>query len=248
MGKNKSTAAQIDLFSFTPVSSIQKISVHYIEHKEYIFVRAVKPEKPQGAKALKNEDFIDHDYLSEIYAYSQQVTTRLINDRYKIWQAELAKKSIKDKKILQQKIDNEIALYGYSPTLENAQQQSRTHNYYISYEMPERLDKYKSRVTYRNYEPTEMFVELSFYGPLSRPRIANNANETFIALNCVIPRQHQIIIDTYNQEAIGNSLLQYFEGSTFWSLSPGDNELELSAQDNIGEGSVRVSTRYELKT
>ena len=224
-----------------------RIPVQYIEHKNYIFVRKVKPEVPHGAKALKNEDFKDHEYWPTAYAYSKQVTTKIINERYGKWQKNLDKQTEKDKKILQQKIDQEIAQYGYSPTLEKTQRQSRVHNYYVSYEMTERFDQYRLRISYKNYETRDMFVELSFCGPLSYPQIANTTTETFIALDCIIPQQHDITIDMYTHEALGNSGLQYGERSTFWALIPGDNELELSARGDIGNGSVRIQTRYEMK-
>src|ERR1017187_4551919 len=94
-----------------------KIPVQYIEHKNYIFVRSVIPEKPHGAKALKNEDFKDHDYWPTAYAYSKQVTEKLINDKYEKWQGELAEKDAREEERLQLVIANEKARYGYSPTL-----------------------------------------------------------------------------------------------------------------------------------
>ena len=230
-----------------PSASI-KIPVQYIEHKNYIFVRKVKPIVPHGAKALKNEDFKDHDYWPTAYAYSKQVTTKLINERYREWQKALDQKSEKDRRLLQEKVDLEISLYGYSPIVEQKQWQSKIHNYYVSYENTERLDQYRLQIRYKNYETKDMFVELTFYGPLNYPQVANNTTETFIALNCIIPPQHNIVVDMYNQEVTGNSILQYVEGSTFWTLSPGDNEIELSAKDAISEGNVRMQTRYELKT
>lgn len=249
MGGNKTTESRLGLLNGLAGSpNIIKIPIKYIEHKNYIFVRKVKPEVPHGAKALKNEDFKDHDYWDNAYAYSKQVTTKLINERYQEWQKNLDQRSEKDRKLLQKKVDREIDTYGYSPTLEKQQQQSRIHNYYISYEMPEHLDQYKLRINYKNYETRDMFVELTFYGPLSYPRVANNTAMTFLTLNCIIPQQHNISIDMYSREAVGNSLLEYALGSTFWALSPGDNEIELSAKDAIGEGSVRIQTRYELKT
>jgi hypothetical protein len=248
MRGNKSTEAQLDIFNVAHIPLIFKIPVQYIEQKNYIFVRSVEPVKPQGAKALKNEDFKDHEYWKNAYAYSRQVTTKLINERYQEWQKELDKRSEKEKKLLQEKMDSEVRQYGYSPTFENMQSQSRSHNYYTSYEMPERLDQYKIQIRYKNYESKNMFIEICFYGPLYYPQLFNHTTDAFIGLNCIIPKQHQISVDMYSNEAVGNSALQYFEGSTFWSLLPGDNELEMSAQEAIGEGTLRIQTRYEMKT
>jgi hypothetical protein len=225
-----------------------KIPVQYIEHKNYVFVRKVKPEVPHGAKALKNESFKDEEYWPTAYAYSKQVTTKLINERYRGWQKALDERSEKDRKLLQEKVDLEVEFYGYSPIVEQQKRQSKIHNYYVSYENTERLDQYKLQIRYKNYEIKDMFVELTFYGPLNYPQVANNTTEAFIALNCIIPQQHNIMVDMYSQEVTGNSLLKYIEGSTFWVLPPGDNEIELSARDPIKEGNVRIQTRYELKT
>lgn len=231
---------------FSQVAKTADIPVEQISKKDFIFVRIIKPEKPHGAKALKNEDFIDHSYMEYMYAYSTQVTIKYIDEKYKAWQEEVSKKSDTEKQRLQENIKHEYTAYGYSPTFENMQRISKRRNYLVSYEMPERFDKYKTKIRYKNYETKDMFVEFSFYGPLSYPVVVNHTVHEFVSLDCVIPQEHYITLDMFTQEAIGNSHLKYREGSSFWALTTGDNELELSAGEDIGSGNVRVQTRYDM--
>jgi hypothetical protein len=242
MGLYKTTDSQLDLFSI----NTRNIPIKYINCKTYLFVRKVKPEKKHGAKALKNEDFKDHDYWPYMYAYSAQVTNRLMNERYIAWQKEIAKKSKQDKKLLQDKINGEMTGYGYSPTLEKIKRHSMSHDYTISFEMPEKLDQYKQEISYKNYETKDMYIEVSFQGPLDYPRLENNTVHSFIGLSCVIPADHEIVVDMYSHEVIGNSLLKYINDSSFWAIVPGDNELAIEADHGIDGGYVRIQTRYEM--
>ena len=62
--------------------NIQYIDTCYPYNFHYVFVKVIQPPKIVGHKALKNIDFIDHDYWPEKYAYYKQVTERQIMDKY----------------------------------------------------------------------------------------------------------------------------------------------------------------------
>jgi len=47
-----------------------------------ILVRPILPAPSKGHQALKNQDFVDHEYLHTAYAYYNQVTKRNILEKY----------------------------------------------------------------------------------------------------------------------------------------------------------------------
>lgn len=63
-----------------------KIQVKYIDTSKpftnYVYVRTIRPPRIVGHQALKNMDFIDHDYVLDSYAYYKQVTQKRIMERY----------------------------------------------------------------------------------------------------------------------------------------------------------------------
>lgn len=65
------------------------ISLVYQTKVYRIRVKVVKIKKI-GHKALKNEDFIDHDYWPMIYEHYKQVTEKNILERYSIKAATIA--------------------------------------------------------------------------------------------------------------------------------------------------------------
>lgn len=63
---------------------MKKIAVQYTEeeHTTYIWVRPIPKPASGGHKALKNEDFIDHDDLMLRNSYYKQVVERNLTERY----------------------------------------------------------------------------------------------------------------------------------------------------------------------
>lgn len=63
---------------------MKKIDVQYVgdELTTYIWVRPVPKPETGGHKALKNEDFIDHDDLILRNSYYKQVVEKRLRDRY----------------------------------------------------------------------------------------------------------------------------------------------------------------------
>lgn len=63
---------------------MKQITVTYIENKltDYIWVRPVPKPLSGGHKALKNEDFIDHDDLMFRHSYYEQVVAKRLAERY----------------------------------------------------------------------------------------------------------------------------------------------------------------------
>lgn len=63
---------------------MKKIEITYIgdDQPVYVWVRPVPPPETGGHKALKNEDFIDHQDLIDRNSYYKQVTEKHLAQRY----------------------------------------------------------------------------------------------------------------------------------------------------------------------
>lgn len=61
-----------------------KINVTFIEseYTDYVWVKPIPKPPTGGHKALKNEDFIDHDDLMFRISYYQQIVAKRIAERY----------------------------------------------------------------------------------------------------------------------------------------------------------------------
>lgn len=227
----------------------KNIKIDFIGTKEHIFVKNMSLPKLSGAKALKNEDFIDHEDYKKRLSYYKQVTRNNIYDAFVKRQEEQSARREYTVSEEDKLIQKEIKSYGYSPTLENKKRAKRqvSIDYMVSYEMPERLDKYTPRIDYRNYEHKPMFIEVRFFGPLLRPKIIKSDHDLFLGIDCHIPRGHEICIDMATKEVIGHSQLVYLPDSVFWSLLPGNNTLHLFAEGGMDEGGyARIQTRYDM--
>lgn len=65
------------------MSSDVRITILYIATPGIrILVRPMPSPQSKGHQALKNQDFVDHEYLQTAYAYYNQVTKRNILEKY----------------------------------------------------------------------------------------------------------------------------------------------------------------------
>jgi hypothetical protein len=63
---------------------VKKIKVQFVdsEYTDYVWVRPIPKPASGGHKALKNEDFIDHDDLILRNSYYKQVVEKRLSERY----------------------------------------------------------------------------------------------------------------------------------------------------------------------
>lgn len=242
---------KLDLQQKRAAINKKNIDISFIDSDpEYIFVKPIEPPHNGGAKALKNEDFIDHTDYKNRYAYYKQVTIKNIHNKY-ITKAQQQKEQTVDDENPKKNIEVKDVFSGYSPSEDQNirfdGKKSLGFGYMVSYEIPETLNKHRMSMLYKNYEHREMFVEFRFFGPLLNPVVVNESTGKSFGINCCLAKDQEISVDTSTREIWGIDDPQIANGSDFWSLCLSDNKICLSADDGIKSGgSVRISTRYDM--
>lgn len=222
MGK-RIVEAQLDIFS-DKISTA--IPVSYIGQLDWIYVKVRKPQKPQGAKALKNEDFKDHEFWPDMYARTKQRDA--FYSKYK-------------------KRENSSIYYRNSVTITTSVSippRSIPTEYIPNkplMRIPVSLDKYESKTDLDATRLEGNVVELSFMGPLENPILRNRTTGRQVVLEYSLGAGEESTFYVWWDNAIGELVYRFLNLTVLWEMAADRNTIEFLAKAGIEDGgSARI--------
>lgn len=105
-------------------------------------------------------------------------------------------------------------------------------------------------VTITNNGDTTTYPTIKFTGPLTNPRIYNEANDTFVQLNTTIDSGDYITVDTKSKTVVSNigvNKLSTMTDNSHWPyLDPGQNTFVLTSgsEDDTGSALITFQNAY----